>query len=672
MDESIKIRLLKGVGNDPVMRSILARMMESTQAEFCAFHTSRERELVYVMAESRELSARVAEIREKLGNAYRMFTNGFGSSESEPVERVFYRRAGSNVAYLVSNSKIESYFLVPVAFGSKVRGVLYFGSIRKEAFGRNDIAAFRSLADEGGEKVPLIYRVGGERGILEKMLDVQPVASALVSPDGRIVAANAAFREIMRLGGDIPESVYEMGKASCFNLHGIWEEFSLLQRNVVDRDLEGMCVPERSLSVSWVRLDDLSEDVGSLVVLRETSALREQAEAREEMVALVAHELRTPLTALKNSLAIIQAGDAHEIERRGSGGPGAADRREGTPDRGENAARFLSNALRTVDRLGRLVDGLIDSSSARIDDRPLRIEPHDVKRFLEDVSILFVEPMRKKGISFAIDVDPGLRELTFDRDRMEQVIQNLLANSIKHVPWGGRVVLAAEPRDECPSQLVPAALDRYIPRLAFARLSVRDSGSGIPRDVAERINESESQSRTARSSKGLGLLIAQRLMRLHGGSLAIEEGLEKGSAVHLTLPVDRETARIAQDLRIMEMRLEAALARGLTARVFAVARYGSGPWSGTGAGRRPALIESPGREAEEENAVLLWPLGDRFALALSAGGGLDGEPGSLFEGMETGWAAAPGEGADLAGLLSIALERMEGARLSQALKGDSE
>ena len=639
MDESLKIRLLKAVGNDSVMQAILANMMERTQAEFCAFYTARDRELVYVMIESRELSSRIPELREKLRNAYRMFTNGLGPAEVEPLESVYYRRTGANVAYLVSNSKIESYFLVPLTFASKVRGVLFFGSIRKEAFGKNDIAVFRSLADEGEEKTPLIFRVGGEKEILEKLLEALPSGAALVSPDGRIVSANRAFRSALQLNGELPENVYEIGSFSCFNLHGIWEEFSILQKNVTDRELEGVCVPERYLTVSWVCLDDLSEDVGSLVLIRDTTPVREQAEAREEMVAMVAHEIRTPLTALKNSLAIVAGG-----------GPGGA-------------ARFLSNATRTVDRLGRLVDSLIDSSKARIDERSLKVEPHDVGGYLQEITTLFLEPMRKKGIDFSIRVAEGCSSLTFDGDRIEQVLQNLLANSIKHVPAGGTISISIESCAEPPPRIIPPAVLAYVPRAAFADLCLRDSGTGIPPDVAGRINIAGAASESpARGSKGLGLIIAKRLVRLHGGSLVIEERSGGGSAVHLYLPVDPETARVVQRCGNLELRLEGMLAKGLTPAVCCVLKDPGQSWIDAVRAWRPAPMINPPRNDAPDDAVLLWPLSERFALALAAR--ID-----PVEGVRAGWAAGPREGTGLDELLSIAVERMEGAVLAPVMKG---
>jgi signal transduction histidine kinase len=642
MDESLKIRLLKAVGNDSVMQAVLAGMMERTQAEFCAFYTARDRELAYIMVESRELSGRIPEIRGKLANAYRMFTNGMEPSEEEPLEKVYCRRKGANVAYLVGNSKVESYFLVPVSFGSKVRAVLYFGSIRKEAFGRGDIAVFRSLADEGEETSPLIFRMGGEKEILERLLGAIPSGAALVSPDGRIVSANRSFGRILGIDGELPESLYEIGSVSCFSLHGIWEEFSILQKDVTDRELEGTCVPVRCLSVSWARLDDLSEDVGSLILVRDTTAVRDQAEAREELVAMVAHEIRTPLAALKNSLGIVRG----------------ADRADTAP--------FLTSATRTVDRLGRLVDSLIDSSAVRIDERALKVQRHVVRGYLEEISVLFREPMRRKGIDFAIRTSPDCRSLTFDRDRIEQVLQNLLANSIKHVPAGGTISISASPCDGCIPQIVPPALLRYIPRLAFADLCIRDSGSGIPPNVAGEISLLEHMSgRPARGSKGLGLIIAMRLVRMHGGSLVIEEGVRDGSAVHLYLPVDPETAGIVQKYRNLEMRFEEMLARGLTPVVWCVSKEAGDSWPEAVRSWRPAPLVDPARNETPDSAALLWPLTAAFALGLGAR--IDSS-GSARAGLAIG----PGDGAGLNALISTALERMEQKRLAPVMKGVDE
>jgi two-component system phosphate regulon sensor histidine kinase PhoR len=664
MNDSLKTRILKAIGDDSAMPAVLSGLMERTKAELCALITMRETELVYIMAESTDLSMHVPEIREKLNNTYRMFTNERSPSRPPAQEKIFYRGEGAGGDGRRGVSRIESYFLVPVVYGPRVKGVLFIGSVRKEAFGRGDIELFHGLADERDEKTPILFRVGGENEMLARLLDAMPVGAALVSPDGRIVSANGRFRELMNLDGDTSESVYEAGRASCFNLHGIWEEFNILQNAIVDRELEGSCVPGRYLNVSWVRLDGIWPELGSLALIRESTPQHEQAEALREEIAIVAHELRTPLAALKTSLAIVQA-------EGGTEGARAPARRTG-PD-------FLASAAKTVDRLGRLVDGLVDSSGARIDARPLAIEQHDTRTFLEEITMLFVHPMETRGISFTIDVDGACGSLMFDRDRIEQVIQNLLANSMKHVPGGGTISITVRACDGSPPGILPRELAMLHPALAFADLVVRDSGSGIPRDIAEMSNTADAAERPVKASQGLGLIIAKRLMRMQGGSLFIDENVDSGSAVHLFLPVDQATARVVRRYRAFQMKADEMMAKGLVSAIFALSKEHSVSWDEVAERCRPAPVVNPEINERGDRDAYLWSLSERVALALVPRIDRLEDPGAFLgdppvdvdapAGVQAGWAISLREGTDLRDLLSTAFERMEDGLGARMLKG---
>jgi signal transduction histidine kinase len=681
MDKSLKIRILKAIGNDSAMSAVLSNLMELMRAEFCAFITMRETELVYIMAQSKDLSPHVPEIREKLKNTFRMFMSWRGPSESAAIEKIFFRGNGINGTGVRNGMRIESYFLVPVALGSQVRGVLFIGSVRKEAFGRRDIALFHGLADDRDEKTPIIFQVGAEKEILERLLDALPLGAALFSPDGRIVNANGAFRGLMNLDGDLFESVYKVGKTSCFNLHGIWEEFNILQNTIIDRVLEGSCVPERYLDVSWMRLDAISPEIGSLALIRETTSQREQAEAREEEVSIVAHELRTPLTALKASLAIVQ---------------GAVGAESGRPNGHQAGPDFLSSAAKTVDRLGRLVDGLVESSTARLDDRPLTIASHDAKKFLDEITALFVHPMKIRGIEFTLDVDESCRNLMFDRDRIEQVIQNLLANSMKHVPAGGSISISIRACVECPGKVFPQELQKLHPSIAFADLLLRDSGSGIPTDIAELNNRTGStEEHPLRASKGLGLIIASRLMRMQGGSLFIDASVERGSAVHLFIPIDQESARVVKRYRALQRKVDEMMAKGLASAIFVITKERSMSWEEVAERCRPMPVINPEVKEMRGRDAFLWSLSEGIALALVTRFDLIenpiaffGEPAAcpaagfasaadgdcerrrdLAAHLRAGWTVSLREGTDLQDLLSIAMRRMEDGFETHVLKG---
>ena len=168
-----------------------------------------------------------------------------------------------------------------------------------------------------------------------------------------------------------------------------------------------------------------------------------------------------------------------------------------------------------------------------------------------------------KGIDFTVDVDEACGNLMFDRDRIEQVIQNLLANSMKHVPARGSISISIRPCAALSREDSSRRLAKLHPSMAFAELLLRDSGSGIPREVAELSNTTESADRPVRASQGLGLVIAKRLMRMQEDPSSSMRESRMGSAVHLFLPVDQETARIVKRYRALQMKVDEMTAKGL-------------------------------------------------------------------------------------------------------------
>ena len=100
----------------------------------------------------------------------------------------------------------------------------------------------------------------------------------------------------------------------------------------------------------------------------------------------------------------------------------------------------------------------------------------------DDVSLFFLESMKKKEIEFEIEIDGSISALEFDPQQMEQVIHNLLSNSIKHVPGGGGIKISASPSTDRALQAVPFVSWEQIGEPTFIDISIKDSGSGIPVD----------------------------------------------------------------------------------------------------------------------------------------------------------------------------------------------
>lgn len=247
---------------------------------------------------------------------------------------------------------------------------------------------------------------------------------------------------------------------------------------------------------------------GAVAVFHDVTGQEKLEAMRREFVANVSHELRTPLTTIKSYVETIL---------------------DGAVDDPRLAERFLRVVAGETDRMARLVNDLLtlsqlDSGRIRLEPRPL--DPADLVRAVAE---RFGERCRKKGITLEVEAGAGLPRLAGDRDRLEQVLTNLVSNAVDFTPSEGRITISAEP--------VPGGVV----------LAVRDTGAGIPPEDLPRIFERFYRVDKARSREfggtGLGLAIARELVEAHGGRIAIESALGRGTAVRVTLPAPAPEAR---------------------------------------------------------------------------------------------------------------------------------
>lgn len=733
----LRAALLAGAGDAAAMRAALGRVMEQARAELCAYYTAAECGVLHVLAETPELAPLVPGIGEKLATSFRMFAN----RPADPHtcrEHVHYSRGVAEAGPGSDERQIESYFIVPVASGPAVSGVLLVGSVRRDAFVRETILSLRDLA-LAQNTASAGLRSGESPGGPGEMLASLPYAAALVDAEGNFAAMNPLMEGLLapRGGGEgaDPGSAGGSGTAGGsattgepgtvggagtdggpgrtavpgieglrgFDLHGLWEEFALYGRSIVDRRVNAEGDPRRSISASIVRMERLAGEARSLLVVRDISEAAGREREREEMLAVVAHEIRTPMTALRNALRIML-----ESAHGGSGAdaPAAAQNSasahdfagvradNGTcPEAGDLAGpgsntsplRFIETALRTVDRLTVLVDGLVESSSVRPHARAPHLERVEMLRFISDAAILFENSIRKKEIAFDIDVDQSATLAYLDRAMIERVIQNLLSNSLRHVPAGGWVRLTAQ---RCAGS--PAWIDSLVPAAPasaadFIVLRVVDSGPGIPAEVAERINAQSGAGPDAiRPAGGLGLSIAARLVRFHGGRIMID-GHGPGSSVELYLPADAATSGTMRAALAAQSVLHALVASGSSPVLYALTKNDPAAcWLEIAGVMNEQPLFNPVSEEAAGAGVCFWPLGERIALAVTAARRYHDDPPALFgrgghglrlvaagasERLELGWAAHPRDGLDYGSLLKAATERMLNGAAGPLRKG---
>ena len=369
--------------------------------------------------------------------------------------------------------------------------------------GRDEVAelghALNQMARALREKVETLERERAEvSAVLERMVE----GVIALDDRGRVLLMNPGARGILQL----PEGEPVSGRA----LLEVVRQKALLDlveacrsgapREQCRRELELGPPVGRILQAQAVAIPLAATRAGTVLVLHDITELRRLERVRAEFVANVSHELRTPLTAIGGYLETLLGGALDEP---------AAGR------------RFLEIAHTHAERLARLVDDLLqlsDVETGRVVLVPARVL---VGEAVAVVLAVFEAEAARKRLRIENRVASGIAA-SADRDRLVQILVNLLDNAVKYTPEGGRIAVAAAPRG-----------DRV-------EISVTDTGIGIPSADLPRISERFYRVDKARSralgGTGLGLAIVKHLVQAHGGELAIESELGTGTAVRFTLP----------------------------------------------------------------------------------------------------------------------------------------
>ncbi len=241
---------------------------------------------------------------------------------------------------------------------------------------------------------------------------------------------------------------------------------------------------------------------GIIVVLHDITEQQKLDNMRREFVANVSHELRTPITSIKSYTETLLDGAAED---------------SGTTE------RFLSVINSEADRMTRLVKDLLQLS--RLDNQQMSWNMEEVclKTTVKEITErmqLAAEQKNQRLECFVIGDIPDIRA---DRDRLEQVVVNLISNALKYTPEGGQITV----------YLGRIYNDIYV--------KVTDTGIGIPDEALPRIFERFYRVDKARSrdmgGTGLGLSIAKEIVQAHGGTIGITSEIGKGTEVTVRLPV---------------------------------------------------------------------------------------------------------------------------------------
>lgn len=229
--------------------------------------------------------------------------------------------------------------------------------------------------------------------------------------------------------------------------------------------------------------------------------LKRQDELRRDLVANVSHDLRTPLTSMQGYLeALARMDDGLDAEER---------------------RRYLDVAVRQSHRVSRLAQQLFELARLECEETQPQPELFSVSELVQDIAQKFALVAQRKSIHLHTEIDIGPLSVLGDIGMIERVIGNLVDNAIRHTPEGGDIHLVARAR----SRGVEVRID--------------DTGQGISEDHLPGLLVRGSPIRRMATQRGggLGLLIANRILHLHGSAIQAASRLGEGTSISFVLPV---------------------------------------------------------------------------------------------------------------------------------------
>ena len=261
--------------------------------------------------------------------------------------------------------------------------------------------------------------------------------------------------------------------------------------------------------------DSRDEVERTLEALRAANAkLKAADQAKSDFLSTVSHELRTPLTVIHEYVDMILGGSVGSID--------------------EDAAEFLGVARNQLSRANRMLNELLDFAKLESDSLVLRPRFVATEEILHRVRKFFTPTAASGERELVVSIEGKLPRLWIDPDRLEQILGNLVSNSIKFTPRGGTIRVYGS-RDG--SEVV---------------FLVEDDGPGIPveqqRRLFERFYQARSDTHTAQRGVGLGLAIAHALTTMQGGEIAVDSSPGQGSCFVVRFPV-RSVAHVLGGLR---------------------------------------------------------------------------------------------------------------------------
>ena len=399
-----------------------------------------------------------------------------------------------------NSSLPASFFNIPLVVSGKVKGLINISSTKPGLYKEEEMTILYKITAQASEAVSKLEKVlETEKGKLNAMVSSMADGVVMTNEERRVLVINPMAKFLLNLGEE-ESNIFNLVKALSgkFDFNEKLEESQKTDRIVT--------IPEMSLKDKFLQVlispvkDPENRFLGNVTLFHDITEEKRMAKMRQDFTAMMVHELRTPLTVIKSGSDTIL---------------------EHLKELPQDKLASLISAMRdsSWEMIG-LVNDLLDAAKIEAGKFSVNPQPQLLIPLLGELKESFLPLANEKKLTLDFSYPDNLPKVKMDKERVRQVLNNLLFNALKFTEKG-RITLSAKKEN---SQIL---------------ISIADTGCGIATEEKDKLFSPFSQIFAPQEGKepgtGLGLLITKGIVEAHGGKIWFESELGRGSTFYITL-----------------------------------------------------------------------------------------------------------------------------------------
>jgi signal transduction histidine kinase len=399
----------------------------------------------------------------------------------------------------------QSYSNIPFIVKDNIVGIITLSSTKPNLYKQKEMTLMYQIIGAASYALTRLDDIlTREKGKFKAMISDLSDGIFMIDTNNQINIINDAAKKFLNIEKEKP-NILDIFTAlpNTYDFSGKIQ-YCMTQNQPVDKD--GLSINGRLFHMFIKPVHDETvpgkqKVIGASVLFQDITAEKSAEQMKEDFTNVIVHELRSPLTAIKASSDLLNATEEMSDEKR------------------KTLTQLISiQSKKLLDEIKLILDAAKLEAGLFM----LQKKRGDLKKLIQETISVYIPEAQEKGIDITTDVNPLLPEFSFDSNYIDQVLNNLLSNSLKFTSKGGSITIKA------------------IQEQNNIIITVTDTGSGIPKDKQHLLFSKFTQIKSPgdQNGTGLGLYIVKGVVEAHGGTVALHSQEGKGTTVLFTLPIN--------------------------------------------------------------------------------------------------------------------------------------